>query len=252
MSKRVLGEAEESGNDRMCVVTRARRSPDEMIRFVADPGGMIVPDLKRKLPGRGVWVTAASDLVDQAVRKRAFARGLKAAVDAPGDLAVRVDRLLQQDALQSLAMANKAGLVVAGAAKVAAEIESGAVKGLIQALDGGADGARKLQQVLTRRYGEAASKVPRIELFESCQLDLALGRTNVIHAALKSGAASQAFVVRCRRLTAYRGPNRSGGGETGETIDRTGLQDSLQDLALECCSDRDEITNGRGPGIENL
>ena len=109
-------------------------------------------------------------------------------------------------------MANKAGLVVAGAAKVAAAIETGAVAGLIQARDGGADGARKLQQALTRRFGEAASKVPRIELFASCQLDLALGRTNVIHAALETGAASEAFLARCRRLAAYRGAPSGGRG----------------------------------------
>ena len=209
MIRSVDGEAGEGGNDRMCIVTRARRSPDELIRFVADPGGEIVPDLKRKLPGRGVWVTAAIELVNEAVKRQAFARGLKAAVSAPADLAVRVDGLLEQDALQSLAMANKAGLVVAGAAKVAAAIETGAVAGLIQARDGGADGARKLQQALTRRFGEAASKVPRIELFASCQLDLALGRTNVIHAALETGAASEAFLARCRRLAAYRGSERS-------------------------------------------
>ena len=53
-----MARPRDGGNDRMCIVTRARRSPDEMIRFVADPGGEIVPDIKRKLPGRGVWVTA--------------------------------------------------------------------------------------------------------------------------------------------------------------------------------------------------
>jgi hypothetical protein len=150
--------------------------------------------------------------------------------------------------LQSLAMANKAGLVVAGAAKVAAAIEAGAVVGLVQAHDGGADGARKLQQALTRRFGEAASKVAWIELFASRQLDLALGRTNVIHAALATGAASEAFLARCRRLAAYRGSERSSGAGLDETIDRT----VLHGIALECCSDRDEITNGRSPGIENL
>ena len=30
---------------------------DELIRFVVGPDG-VVPDLKRKLPGRGLWVTA--------------------------------------------------------------------------------------------------------------------------------------------------------------------------------------------------
>jgi predicted RNA-binding protein YlxR (DUF448 family) len=243
----VDGEAEEGGNDRMCIVTRARLSPDELIRFVADPDGEIVPDLKRRLPGRGVWVTATIELVGEAVKRQAFARGLKTTVRAPADLAVRVDRLLEQDALQSLAMANKAGLVVAGAAKVVAAIETGAIAGLVEANDGGADGARKLYQALTRRFGAAASKVPRIELFASSQLDLALGRTNVIHAALETGKASEAFLARCRRLAAYREPERGREAGWGETIGTV-----LQGLASECCSDREESTNGHGPGIENL
>jgi uncharacterized protein len=35
-------------------------------------------------------------------------------------------------------------------------------------------------------------------------LDLALGRANVIHAALKHGAASSAFLARVDRLRRYR------------------------------------------------
>lgn len=248
MIRSVDDETPDGGNERMCIVTRARRSPTEMIRFVRGLNGEIVPDLKRKLPGRGVWVTAAIEPVNEAVKRRAFARALKAEVSVPIDLAAQVDGLLEQDALQSLAMANKAGRLVAGAAKVAAAIEAGAVVGLIHASDGSAEGARKLHRALIHRFGEAAAKVPRIELFASARLDLALGRTNVIHAALETGAASEAFLARCRRLAAYRGLDRSRAGPAKETIDRT----VLQGRALECCADREKITNGRRPGIENI
>jgi hypothetical protein len=43
-----------------------------------------------------------------------------------------------------------------------------------------------------------------VKLFTSQQLSLALGHTNVIHAALGGGAAAQAFLSRCRRLEVYR------------------------------------------------
>ena len=46
------------GTERMCVVTRQVRPIDELIRFVVAPDGAAVPDLKRKLPGRGLWVTS--------------------------------------------------------------------------------------------------------------------------------------------------------------------------------------------------
>ena len=41
---------------RRCAVTRALRPKDELIRFVFGPDGAVVPDLKEKLPGRGVWL----------------------------------------------------------------------------------------------------------------------------------------------------------------------------------------------------
>ena len=115
-----------------------------------------------------------------------------------------MDALLERDALQSLSMANKAGLVVAGAFKVDAAIGDGRVAALIQASDGAADGAAKREQALRSRLGEAAAAVARIKLFSSRQLDLALGKANVIHAALKSGAATSAFLARAERLRRFR------------------------------------------------
>ena len=49
-------DAEPTGSQRRCIVTRAERSPNDLIRFVVDPQGAVVPDVARKLPGRGVWV----------------------------------------------------------------------------------------------------------------------------------------------------------------------------------------------------
>ncbi len=43
-----------SATMRMCAVTRQVRPIDELIRFVVAPSGEVVPDLKRKLPGRGL------------------------------------------------------------------------------------------------------------------------------------------------------------------------------------------------------
>ncbi|WP_036255518.1 RNA-binding protein [Methylocapsa acidiphila] len=195
--------AVEAGPERTCIVTRTKASPDDMIRFVVGPGGVVVPDIRRKLPGRGVWVTARADRVAEAVKRRAFARGFKAKVAASEFLAGEIEELLTQDCLQSLSIANKAGQVVAGFGKVEEAIDKGAIAGLIQAAECGADGARKVGQCLRRRFGSETAR-PRIELFPSHQLDLALGRTNVIHAALIAGSASEAFLVRCRRLSLYR------------------------------------------------
>jgi uncharacterized protein len=194
--------AEHDGPERMCIVTRERRAPEELIRFVLGPEGTVVPDIKAKLPGRGVWVTARAKLVEDAVRRQAFSRGLKASAKAAATLPADVDALLERDCLQSLSLANKAGAVVTGFTKVEAAINGGNIALLLHAKDASADGIRKVAQVARRKYG--ASCPPEINLFESGQLDLALGRANVIHAALKVEPASRAFLARCRRLAAYR------------------------------------------------
>jgi predicted RNA-binding protein YlxR (DUF448 family) len=194
--------AEHDGPERMCIVTRERRAPEELIRFVLGPDGTVVADLKARLPGRGVWVTGRAKLVEDAVRRRAFSRGLKTGAKAAATLPAEVDALLERDCLQSLSLANKAGAVVTGFTKVETAIDSGGIAGLLHASDASADGTRKLAQALRRKFGTTGP--PQINLFASSQLDLALGRANVVHAALKAEPASRAFLARCRRLAVYR------------------------------------------------
>ena len=209
----------ETGSVRTCVVTRAKLAPDDLLRFVLSPEGIVTPDLRRKLPGRGVWVQTSRDALAEALRRKAFTRGFKAPVNAPADLPELVEALLLKDALQSLAMANKAGQAFAGAFKVEAEIAEKAPAALIEASDGSRDGARKIANALMRRWPEEAALTPRIEMFDSSQLDLALGRANVIHAALRKGAASEAFLARCRRLARYRAGGLAAAAPEGDVPD---------------------------------
>lgn len=203
---------ESSDSERTCIVTRRRAPPEEMIRFVQAPDGALAPDIRARLPGRGVWVTARADLVAEAARKQLFARSLKTKVVAPPRLAEDVERLLETDCLQMLAMANKAGLVTTGFGKVSSALEKGAAAILLEARDGGEDGRRKLRQIALRAAVAGAAAPEAVDLFASSQLDLALGRTNVIHAALAAGGTTAAFLARCRRLAAYR--DEGPGGES--------------------------------------
>jgi predicted RNA-binding protein YlxR (DUF448 family) len=215
--------SEEAGSERTCIVTGMKDVPDAMLRFALGPDGSVVPDVHRKLPGRGVWTRLGFATVRRAASKQAFSRAFRAKAQAPASLAETVDALLERDALQSLAIANKAGMLVAGAFKVDAAIEAGRVAALIQASDGASDGEAKRMSALRARLGPAAGNIARVNLFTSRQLDLALGRANVIHAALKQGAASSAFLARVDRLRRYRASDtdaatraESGGAPTDE------------------------------------
>jgi uncharacterized protein len=213
---------EEKGPNRTCVATRSVLPIGALIRFALDGEGKLTPDIRGKLPGRGVWVTGMRSALEEAIRKKSFARSLKQPVIMAADLPDQVDQLLVADARQSLAMANKAGVVITGFAKVEAAIGKGNVQALVSAHDGGEDGRRKILQAVKRNNaGEAA--IPVFSLFASHELDLALGRENAIHAALLAGSACDAFVKRCQRLEIFRrGPLNETGPDADDTSASTG------------------------------
>ena len=192
-------------SERTCIVTRRTGEPDGLLRFVAAPDMTVVPDLKRKLPGRGCWVTAERACVEKAARKNLFARALKADVRPPDDLAAMVDRLLAQAALGSLGLARKAGQVVLGAAKVDAAVRSGRALFVLHAGEASPDGVRKIDQARRATVHLGGPATAAYKLFSEAELGLALGGTNVIHAAVLAHDAGQAVWKRVMALDRYRG-----------------------------------------------
>jgi uncharacterized protein len=198
-----------SATMRMCAVSRDVRSIDELIRFVVAPSGEVIPDLKRKLPGRGLWVSAVRSAVAEAVRRHHFTRGFKREVRVAATLATDTEALLARSATEALAIAAKAGQVISGFAKVADALErqgQNPVRALVHASDGAADGIRKLDALVrqNRMNDGKPAEILIVNVLTSEQLDLALGRSNVIHAALLAGPASDTFLSRSQLLVRYR------------------------------------------------
>lgn len=202
------------GTKRLCALTREVRPIDELIRFVAAPDGAIIPDLKRRLPGRGVWVTARRAAVDEAVKRNVFARSLKREVRAASDLGGQVERQLESAALDALGIAHKAGRVAIGFGRTETALAGvPPVAAILSASDGSPDGVRKIAAAAARRQtGENTAEIPVIAAFTSTQLDLALGRSNVVHAALLAGPASNGFLARCQSLERFRTIDPGGRG----------------------------------------
>jgi hypothetical protein len=203
-----------SATMRMCAVTRQVRPIDELIRFVVSPQGEVVPDLKRKLPGRGMWVSASRQAVAEAARRNQFSKGFKRQLRVTPALAVDTEALLVRGAIEALAMAAKAGQVVSGFSKVEDALQPRQsrvqartpVAALIHASDGAADGIRKLDALIRPNDGDRQDfpKILVVTALTSEHLDLALGRSNVIHAALLAGPASKTFLSRSQILVRYR------------------------------------------------
>jgi len=189
-----------ASRERRDIVSGEVMDEARLIRFVVGPGGAVVPDLARKLPGRGLWVAAVRAAVETAVRKGLFARAAKAKIVAPDDLADQVERLLRTRLLAGLGLARKAGDLTFGFERVLACVESGEAAWLIEATDGSNEGRRKLVSAARR-----APVQPRVLLvFDSSELSLALGAWNVIHTAFLAGRGAQRWTVDVERLAGFR------------------------------------------------
>ncbi len=203
-------------NDRTCIVTRKSGGSQELIRFVVGPDGHLVPDIKANLPGRGAWIFASRSVLEEAIKRKAFSRSLKADIIVDKDLGNLVDRLLAKAALGQLALARKAGAVVIGATKVEQAIRSGRACLVLHAKEAAFDGIRKIEQAIhaTRKSDKAGSRsdkdgVPAMSLFNSDEMGVAFGDNPVVHAALLNMQVAQGFIKTAQKLVAYREVKRT-------------------------------------------
>jgi uncharacterized protein len=207
--------------ERLCAATRTVRPVSELIRFVIGPNGEAVPDLKSRLPGRGIWVTGTREALGEAIKRKAFARGFRREVSLPPDLVARTEQLLERAIPDALAMAGKAGRVAAGFTKAEIALSSEEVVALLHAAEAASEGIRKLDAAW-RRWRPAAPRLV-IGFLTAAQLDLALNRPNVIHAALLAGPVSETFLERCRRLERFRaGDQHNQAGQAAPNFSRPG------------------------------
>lgn len=183
--------------ERRCLVTRARHPARRMLRFVAGPDGTIVPDVAASLPGRGLWLTAARDIVERARVKGRFAKaaGMPVAVDA--NLADRVEAMLARRCLDQIGLARRAGAAAAGRGKVRAMLAAGDAGLLLLARDGAPDGVARMRA--------AGSGIPVVELFTGDELGRVFGRENTVFAAIAKGAFAVRLADEIHRLAGFRG-----------------------------------------------
>jgi predicted RNA-binding protein YlxR (DUF448 family) len=196
-----MDETGDSARERRDIVSGEVMPDNRLIRFVADPDGQVVPDAGAKLPGRGLWVEASRDAVNKAVEKKLFSRAAKAQVTAGADLAVRAEKALVTRMLGDLGIARRSGALVLGFDNVLRALQGPKPpKVLIEAFDGAADGKRKLYASAHR----LELKCVVIESLTSTELGLALGRENVIHAAVQPGGLAERLTFDAERLSGFR------------------------------------------------
>jgi uncharacterized protein len=194
-------EIESDMRERRCLVSGEVLAEGELVRFAADPDGNVVPDIAAALPGRGMWVRADKNSVTTAVTKNLFSKSAKTSLKADADLTDRVERLLVARMQADLGLARRAGQAVFGFDNVLRALDEKVPPALlIEASDGAADGRRKLAGSAYAR----GLKIETIEALTSTELSLALGRENVIHAALKPGRLAERLIFDAGRLGGFR------------------------------------------------
>ncbi len=198
------GDGPDTGPERQCAVTRASLDPDALIRFALAPDGAIVPDLERRLPGRGVWVTCDRTIVEKAIISKAFSKSLKSPVSIPADLALRLEVMLVRRTSDALALANKAGLLVGGFQQVDSALDKGTVAAVVHGADAAADGRAKLDRKFKAIQRERGAAAPICSVLTIAQMSLAMGRPSVVHAGLLPGRLTQRFLREAERVSRYR------------------------------------------------
>jgi uncharacterized protein len=187
--------------ERRCIVSGEVLPEGRLIRFAVSPDGEITPDIAATLPGRGIWVGATRQTLSAAIKKNLFAKAARAQVKVADDLAQRVEAQLVGRMLADLGMARRAGAIELGFESVRRLLQADVPPALlIEAADGSADGKRKLYGACHAR----GLKIQTVECLTSAELSLAVGRQNVIHAALKSGRLAERLSFDAGRLRGFR------------------------------------------------
>lgn len=181
---------------RRCIVTRESKPTTALVRFVASPDGLIVPDLAESLPGRGIWVTADRASVEAAVAKKLFARAARRQVTAPAGLADQVAAQLLRRCIDLIGLARRGGGAVAGFEKVRAFLSKGTAGLLLAAADGAEDGRGKLERL--------SGGAPVAATLRRQELGQAFGRDQAVHAVVASGKIADQLEVASRRLSGFR------------------------------------------------
>jgi predicted RNA-binding protein YlxR (DUF448 family) len=206
--------------ERTCILTRSKGTRDGLIRLALGPDGTVAPDVRAKAPGRGAWIGVTRAELDEANAKgklkAALQRAFKTnAVTVPADLGERTAAALRQYALDRLGMEARAGNLINGAERVETAARAGKVHLLIHAADAGEDGRRRMDQAW-RVGGGGQWDMTQGVIFPEPRpiLSMALGRENVVHAALTDPAAASRVRHALARWLAFTDPERGlGGGE---------------------------------------
>ncbi|MGD9637812.1 MAG: DUF448 domain-containing protein [Alphaproteobacteria bacterium] len=179
--------------ERKCIVTGASLTKEEMIRFVIDPKGEIIPDIYEKIDGRGFWVSASKTKIETAINKKLFAKASHKKVNASIDIIPLIEKLLKQKCLNLIGFSKKASSLIAGFEKVKVALKKREVYLLIIASNGKENGIKKISPFIE-------PDVPVINVFDSEELGHIIGKDDTVFIAIKKSTIAEKLFAEIKRF----------------------------------------------------
>ena len=205
--------------ERRCILTGAHGPRTTLIRLAVGPEAQVAVDLSTRLPGRGAWIVADRALLETALAKGklrgALARAFKANdLKIPDTLPDQIAAGLERRALDRLGLENKSGNLIWGSERIGEALLKGKVRLLLHAGDARADGMGKLE---AKRRGASPDTISIVLPVGRDQLSMALGRENVVHAAISDAASAARVIEALERWAAFNGTKVNVAGEEDDT-----------------------------------
>ena len=181
---------------RRCIATGEVRPREDLLRFVVDADGRLIPDITGRLPGRGIWLSPDRDSVKRARARKLFERAARRALQIDERVEDRIETLLAVRCVELIGLARRAGQAFAGFEKVRAVLGQGRGAAFLAARDGATDGREKLRA--------AAPELPVVDCLTADELGRAFGRERTVHAVLSHGALAAKLRIEARKLKGFR------------------------------------------------
>ena len=197
--------------ERRCILSGETAPRETLVRLVASPTGLVLPDAQEKAPGRGAWIGVSRDEFAEAQAKGrlkgALSRAFKTGdLELADNLPELVENALTRVLLDRLGLEMRVGSLILGTQRIAEAARGGAVALLLHASDASEDGRKKLDQAWRVGRELEGSGERGVELpLDRDALSVALGRDNVVHLALADEAAAARVMKALARLTHYLG-----------------------------------------------
>ena len=168
--------------ERKCILDGTVKPMSELLRFV-ELKNELLPDFNKKLPARGMYVTANRLSLTTAIEKKLFHKVSRHNLRISENFMENVENLLKQKALDSLNIARKSGALLAGFEKIKEAIKKDKVSFIVEATDAGHDGKEKVALL--------AKTIEIFNLFSIDELDRTLNKENTVHVAVLKGDTSR-------------------------------------------------------------